>query len=114
MIRKSYLKYYHYLIEISDVKQRILNDPNLLAYAKSFAQKLGIKVLKSIKHEFQPLGTTILLILSFSHLSLHTWPEHDYIHIDLLSCNRLNKTNIKSIAKKIFESKSVILRQIHY
>lgn len=37
-------------------------------------------------HNFSPHGLTGFLMLSTSHLSIHTWPEHRYIAIDLFSC----------------------------
>ena len=37
-------------------------------------------------HNFSPHGLTGFLLLSASHLSIHTWPEHRYIAIDLFSC----------------------------
>ena len=43
-------------------------------------------VLHSHFHSFCPHGLTGFLLLSASHLSLHTWPEHRYIAIDLFSC----------------------------
>ena len=37
-------------------------------------------------HSFSPHGLTGFLLLSASHLSIHTWPEHSYIAVDLFSC----------------------------
>jgi S-adenosylmethionine decarboxylase proenzyme len=37
-------------------------------------------------HSFSPHGLTGYLLLSASHLSIHTWPEHRYLAIDLFSC----------------------------
>lgn len=43
-------------------------------------------VLHEHFHSFTPQGITGYLLLSTSHLSIHTWPEHGYIAIDLFSC----------------------------
>lgn len=43
-------------------------------------------VLHEHFHSFDPQGLTGYLLLSTSHLSIHTWPEHGYLAIDLFSC----------------------------
>ena len=35
---------------------------------------------------FQPQGLTAFCLLAESHLAVHTWPEEDYIAIDLFTC----------------------------
>lgn len=54
--------------------------------ANSLSTDLGLKIVKTIDHKFEPVGRTLLCILSESHLAIHTWPEHNTLHIDLLSC----------------------------
>ena len=43
-------------------------------------------------HFFQPYygSFTALFLLSESHLSIHTWPEHNYISIDIFTCGNCN------------------------
>lgn len=38
------------------------------------------------RKQFQPQGMTAIWILSESHFSLHTYPEHKYITIDCYTC----------------------------
>jgi S-adenosylmethionine decarboxylase len=42
--------------------------------------------LKSAIHKFSPQGITGVMVLSESHLSIHTWPERNYIAIDVFTC----------------------------
>lgn len=44
-------------------------------------------VIKETSHKFSPEGETIVLILSESHCTIHTYPEHNYISIDIYICN---------------------------
>lgn len=37
-------------------------------------------------HAFAPHGLTAVAILAESHLAIHTWPERDYVAIDLFTC----------------------------
>ncbi len=44
-------------------------------------------VVGEIEKKFEPYGMTSVLVLSESHFSIHTYPEHNYISIDLYICN---------------------------
>ena len=39
-------------------------------------------------HKFDPQGITGFILLAESHISIHTWPERDYVAIDIFSCGR--------------------------
>lgn len=39
-------------------------------------------------HTFDTGGVTVLAMLSESHLSAHTWPEHGYVAIDVFTCGK--------------------------
>lgn len=51
---------------------------------------LELNVLKKITHSFSPYGLSSVFVLSESHFSVHTWPEHDYVAIDLFSCKEID------------------------
>ena len=44
-------------------------------------------VVREISHDFVPYGLTHVCILSESHFTLHTYPEHKYLSMDLYICN---------------------------
>jgi S-adenosylmethionine decarboxylase len=37
-------------------------------------------------HEFSPWGVSGVTVLSESHMSIHSWPEHGYAAIDIFYC----------------------------
>lgn len=37
-------------------------------------------------HEFNPFGISGVVVISTSHLSIHTWPEYRYAAMDIFSC----------------------------
>ncbi len=45
------------------------------------------KILTSSFHQFHPFGVTGFVLLSESHVSVHTWPEEGYIALDIFSCS---------------------------
>lgn len=38
-------------------------------------------------YKFDPQGVTGFLLLSASHISIHSWPEYGYVACDLFSCS---------------------------
>lgn len=54
--------------------------------AETVVKVLGLHVEDSIYKEFEGGGETLLYILSESHLSVHTYPEHHYISLDVYTC----------------------------
>ena len=51
-------------------------------------QKLG-----EVYHNFSPAGYTGVVCLSESHLSVHTWPEHGRINVDIYLSNYLREND---------------------
>ena len=37
-------------------------------------------------HKFAPVGVTGVIALAESHISVHTWPEHAFATVDILTC----------------------------
>ena len=64
---------------------RSLTDELILTYQ---LQKLG-----EVYHNFSPSGYTGVVCLSESHLSIHTWPEHGKINIDIYLSNYLRNND---------------------
>ncbi len=63
----------------------------------------NLTVVNRVEHRFDPHGDTIVFILAESHFSIHTYPENNYISMDIYVCNM--STNLEKILDEI---KSVV------
>lgn len=61
----------------------------------------NFKVVETAVHDFEPQGRTLVYILSESHFTIHTYPEHNYISLDIYICNP--EYDLAAIADKIIE-----------
>lgn len=61
----------------------------------------SLTVIKRMEHKFSPQGETIVFILSESHFTIHTYPEHRYLTMDIYVCNL--ETNLEKIINLIKE-----------
>lgn len=87
---------HHVLINLFGVTQDISDNQELLKdmLIKSAVDN-GFTIIGDLFHKFEPQGFTGILLLSESHIAVHTWPEHSSIAIDILSCTGLeNAMNI--------------------
>lgn len=53
---------------------------------RATANRLGCTVLGELSVPFLPHGTTCVLVLAESHLTVSTWPEHQLAHVDVFTC----------------------------
>lgn len=58
----------------------------MLAAMRSAVQAGGLTTVNEFVHEFPVQGCSAVLMISESHLSIHTWPEHGYAAVDLFTC----------------------------
>ena len=68
-------------------------DPNILNNAQKVeslmidaALECGATIVQKCFHMFSPHGVSGVVIISESHLAIHTWPELGYAAVDLFTC----------------------------
>ncbi|HFK1737973.1 adenosylmethionine decarboxylase [Bacillus thuringiensis] len=77
----------HIIVDLWGVDFSLLDDIHFLEYhLVNAADCSGAHVLNVSKKEFQPHGVTVLVLLSESHLSIHTYPEQNFAAIDCYTC----------------------------
>lgn len=66
-------------------------------------QEFSLCKLGEVYHNFSPQGFTAVLCLSESHISIHTWPEHNLVNLDIYLSNheRTNDQTVEQIFNKI-------------
>ncbi len=92
--------------------------------AKTLAvvRRAGFKIVASRFHKFSETsagggGITGIIIVSESHVSLHTWPERDFLNLDVFFCNYSRNNTRKARAvfaefKKLYHPKRVRIREV--
>ncbi|CAL1136044.1 unnamed protein product [Cladocopium goreaui] len=83
----------------------LLNDVQVVgALLKKMAALADLTSLGSLEHTFEPQGVTALLLVSESHLSIHTWPEMHYAALDVVSCKAITLRVRKAIEAEVANS----------
>lgn len=77
------------------------------------ANAAGAVVLNVVVHRFpNSSGVTGVAILAESHISIHTWPEHDYIALDIFMCGNSDPQVALDWLRDFFEPKEVKIQLI--
>lgn len=103
----------HLLLEVYDVKYELLNDGDAIKdVMKNGIERAGMTILNVFEHSFVPQGVTIVIALSESHVSCHTWPEEGAIAIDSYTCGGGNPKLIVLELLKYLNSDNFRLKEI--
>ncbi len=77
----------HIIMDASGCNPEILNNLEALKQIlKDAAEKANATVLNVAFHHFTPQGVSGVVVVSESHLSVHTWPEYGYAALDFYTC----------------------------
>ena len=77
----------HLLLELNDCDKEVLNDLSFLkGILLAAATEAGATVLGESFHHFNPQGVSGVVVITESHLLIHTWPEYGYAAADIFTC----------------------------
>lgn len=69
--------------------------------------------LEVIIHKFSPQGITGVVLLAESHLAIHTWPEINYVAIDIFTCGeKAYPQKALNYLKKQFKPRKVEIKKL--
>ncbi|WP_027717763.1 adenosylmethionine decarboxylase [Desulfovirgula thermocuniculi] len=77
----------HVLAEIYGCDFDLLNDiEKVEEIMVNAALEAGAEVRECVFHKFSPQGVSGVVVISESHLAIHTWPELGYAAVDVFTC----------------------------
>ncbi len=89
----------HLLADLYEVASELLVDDGLLAECLDEAARRGgmHAIGAPVLHRFEGGGLTGYLLLSESHIAFHTYPEYQYIALDVFSCGQADSRAALSV-----------------
>lgn len=76
----------HAIVDISGVTAP-LDEKSAIRLLAELAKACGATLLRIETHEFGTgHGLTAIAVLAESHISLHEWPEHQFVAFDIFVC----------------------------
>ena len=105
----------HILAEFFDCDPNVLNNPALVEkYMLDAALECGATIVNKCFHLFAPHGVSGVVIISESHLAIHTWPEFGYAAVDLFTCGEQCDPKVSyEFLKRKFNSRDAKYSQLN-
>ena len=76
----------HFIVEASGCDDTITNVVRLQDILVEAARRAHAQVWSVSFNRFPPNGVSGVVVISESHLSVHTWPEVNYMALDIYTC----------------------------
>lgn len=104
----------HFIASYCDCDMDALTELGRLADAMKLAvEQSGATILEISSWEFLPNGLTMVFLLSESHASLHTYPEHSSCFVDLFTCGeKCSAEKFDAALREYLKPKTVNLRTL--
>ncbi|MFC1659480.1 adenosylmethionine decarboxylase [Pseudomonadota bacterium] len=93
----------HIIVDISNCYKNLDNQQYIEDLLVKMANAGNATVLNKKFHKFSGYGgVTGILVLSESHISIHTWPELNFAAVDIFMCGKSNPRKSVEIIKEVF------------
>lgn len=104
----------HILAEVYGCDFKILDDVEKIREIMITAAKVsGAEVREAVFHKFSPQGVSGVVVISESHLTIHTWPELGYAAVDIFTCGqRVNPWRACEYLKESFLAADISATEI--
>ncbi len=101
----------HMTIEIYECDKHLINDVEKLeASCLKVIKDSGATVVSQNFQRFEPQGISGFVVISESHFSIHTWPEHSYAAVDFFTCGAsIDFEKAIESMKEVFKTDLVIV-----
>jgi S-adenosylmethionine decarboxylase proenzyme len=105
----------HTLLELHGCDPALLKDAAALRPILLDAVRAGHgTVVTEIFHTFSPHGVSGVIVISESHVAIHTWPEHGFAAVDIFSCSSaLDQVTIENCIRVGLRASRVTRRAFH-
>ena len=105
----------HFLLDVAGAPFATLDDPILVETLLVDAVKaMGATVLGIHIHRLSPQGVSGVVVISESHLTIHTWPERGEAAVDLFTCGDVVRARaaVDGLAKALGAQRSTVEERI--
>ncbi len=84
----------HIIAELYGVdRELIAREENVRRIVEEVVDEAGLTKVGSVYKQFNPHGVTGIVLISESHVSIHTWPEYELVNLDIFTCGDTSKAD---------------------
>ena len=104
----------HILAEVYGCEPATLNSVDLVQKVMvQAAIEAGAEIREVAFHKFSPQGVSGVVVISESHLAIHTWPEYGYAAVDVFTCgDKVNPWDAFDYIVEAFKATNVSVSEV--
>jgi S-adenosylmethionine decarboxylase len=105
----------HFLLDVAGAPFATLDDPILVeTVLVDTVKAMGAKVLGIHIHRLSPQGVSGVVVISESHLTIHTWPERGEAAVDLFTCGNIARarTAVGTLARALGAEQATVEERV--
>jgi S-adenosylmethionine decarboxylase len=102
----------HIILDLQGYQEKANSPKEIEAILRQIIEKAGLTALFVYFHQFQPQGFTATAVLSESHINLHSWPEHNYLALDIFTCGNTEKAFLAEALLIDYFKPKIVKRQV--
>ena len=104
----------HVLAEIYGCSFEMLDDVKKVEEIMvNAALEAGAEIREVVFHKFSPQGVSGVVVISESHLAVHTWPELGYAAVDVFTCGeRVNPWDAVNYLTEKFQAGHLVSAEV--
>ncbi len=95
--------------------KKLKNKSFISSFLKNLTKLLDMKQIskpfvipyKTNKKTFDKGGISAVILIATSHISIHTFPQNNYMNIDIFSCKKFSRRRVENFVKKEFGVKKI-------
>ncbi len=86
----------HMICDIKNIQNHelLVDVEGIKDYLNVICETHHFTILNIAQHAFEPQGHTIQYMLSESHISVHTFPERNYLAFDIYTCREYPNNSV--------------------
>lgn len=95
------------LLELYQCPDNILDSiPAIEKNLLDIVDKINATFVSKSFHHFSPHGVSGVVVIAESHITIHSWPEHNYAAIDVFTCDEsIDYKLVEDLMVEKFKSK---------
>ena len=102
----------HLLLNFSECEADLDNLDAIERDMIAAVNAVGATILAHLAHKFDPCGVSVILMLSESHASIHSYPEYNSCFLDIFTCGDLRVEPFGELLEQLWRPKRVS-KQLH-
>jgi S-adenosylmethionine decarboxylase len=85
----------HFLVDLHGCNAAVIADVEPTQEALlAAAERCGSTIIKYFFHQFSPTGVSGVILIAESHFSVHTWPENNFVAVDIYTSGEVMQPDI--------------------